>query len=176
LRSREYTLPMAERRHPNVVNLNEVAGETRSKGARFAHLDKTLGPLVGGRTLGCSWYEVPPGCTAFPYHWHSAAEEGLFVLEGAGTLRIGPAEVPLGAGDYVAFPTGPDHAHQLVNTSSAPLRYLALSSQSGNAEVVGYPDSNKIGASSFGPDGKRWIRHLGKLDQGVDYYEGEKID
>lgn len=167
---------MPGRKHPNVVHLSEVETITNTKGTRFACEDKTLGRAAGGRTLGCSWYEVPPGRTAFPYHWHSAAEEGLFVLEGAGTLRIGQREVPLAAGDYVAFPTGPDHAHQLTNTSDAPLRYLAFSSHAGGAEVVGYPDSNKIGASSYGSDGKRWMRHLGKLDQAVDYYEGEKVD
>src|SRR6185503_12001505 len=90
--------------------------------------------------------EVEPGRAAFPHHFHCVNEESIYVLEGEGALRIGKDTVAVKAGDYVTFPTGPDFAHQLKNTGTQNIRYLRFSTLS-SAEVVGYPDSKKIGAA-----------------------------
>jgi uncharacterized cupin superfamily protein len=168
---------MSKRRHPNVVNVSEVEAVTVEKGTRFACLDRHLGYYTGGKGIGCSWYEVPPGKMAWPYHYHTANEESLYVLEGSGTLRIGADEVAVGAGDYVTFPVGPDHAHQLINSGTTPLRYLCFSTMN-QVEVVGYTDSDKIGASARTADGSKPVVRvlLKRADGNVDYYEGEKID
>jgi uncharacterized cupin superfamily protein len=169
----------AGRRHPNVVNVSELEPKAASKGTRFGFSTRTLGYETGARGIGCSWYEVEPGRTAFPSHYHCANEEAVFVLEGEGTLRIGTASVPLRTGDYVTLPPGPAHAHQLVNTGSGPLRYLALSTLH-TTEVVGYPDSGKIGVRAAPNDESMfkqpWLRELFRQGTGVDYYDGEKID
>src|SRR5690242_4639516 len=104
------------RRHPNVVNVSELEANKREKGTRFALASKGLGLAAGATGIGCSWYEVPPGRTAFPMHYHCANEEAAFILEGEGTLRIGDKTVPIRPGDYIALPTGPENAHQLQNT------------------------------------------------------------
>ena len=167
---------MENRRHPNVVNVNEVEPISREKGNRFAHVDRHLGYSTGGRGIGCSWYEVPPGKTAWPYHYHTANEESLYVLEGTGTMRIGKQEVAVGPGDYISFPVGPDHAHQLINSGDTPLRYLCFSTMH-LVEVVGYPDSDKIGASAWKADmSGPVVRVMVKSGSDVDYYEGEALD
>ena len=168
---------MAQRRHPNVMNVSEVEATTREKGSRFFCLDRHLGYTTGGKGIGCSWYEVPPGKAAWPYHYHTANEESLYVLEGTGTLRIGSEEIAVGPGDYATFPVGPDHAHQIRNTGSTPLRYLCFSTMN-LVEVVGYPDSDKVGASARTADGSKPVVRvlLKRADGNVDYYEGEKID
>src|SRR5271167_3292078 len=107
------------RRHPNVVNVDAVSPDEQGQGD-FASRRRRLGPEAGGRALGCSHFEVPPGKTAFPFHFHSGFEEALFVLEGTGTARIGKDRVELRAGDYMAFPAGPDGAHALTNTGTGP--------------------------------------------------------
>ena len=163
-------------RHPNVTNLSEVQTRTDSKGTRFAYASKWLGNALGSKGIGCSWYEVPPGKTAFPFHWHSANAEAVFVLEGEGTARIGEARVPIRAGDYIDFPPGPEHSHQLLNTGQGPLRYLGISTMQ-YPEVVGYPDSKKVGVRTPGPDfAHPWIRELYRAGSGVDYYDGEPTD
>lgn len=81
--------------------------------------------------------------------------------------------MPLRAGDYVAFPVGPDFAHQIINTGAGPLRYLGLSTRN-PVEVVGYPDSNKI-LARYGLDEPR-IRAIFRAETTVDYYDREKID
>jgi len=168
---------MAQRRHPNVMNVSEVEATTREKGSRFFCLDRHLGYYTGGKGIGCSWYEVPPGKAAWPYHYHTANEESLYVLEGTGTLRIGSEEIAVGPGDYATFPVGPDHAHQIRNTGSTPLRYLCFSTMH-LVEVVGYPDSDKVGAMAWKADmSGPVVRVLIRRDSGnVDYWDGEPID
>lgn len=167
------------RRHPNVVNLSELQGRASEQGTKFSATVKPLGLNTGAAKLGCSWTEVPPGRAAWPRHFHCVNEEAMFVLEGEGLLRIGDAEVPVRPGDYVTFPTGPKHAHQVRNTGQGPLRYLGLSTL-GNNEIVGYPDSKKIGAAAA-PDyaaamrGEHWVRILIKEGPNAGYYDGEDV-
>lgn len=167
------------RRHPRVINLNEVEARDISMGSKFGTATKQLGLPTGARGIGCSWYEVPPGKAAFPRHFHCANEESLFVIEGEGALRIGDETVPVGAGDYISFPVGPQAPHQLRNTGSSPLRYLCFSTLH-SAEIVGYPDSKKVGAlaapsmeAAF--SGGHWVRFLAFEGSSVGYYEGEDI-
>jgi uncharacterized cupin superfamily protein len=50
--------------------------------------------------------EVSPGRTAWPYHYHTANEEAIYILHGAGTLRVGNVRSTVTAGDYIALPAG----------------------------------------------------------------------
>jgi uncharacterized cupin superfamily protein len=165
------------RRHPNVVNIADLEPRAVSKGTRFGFTSKRLATACGARGIGASWYEVPPGRTAFPFHYHCANEEAIYVLEGKGSLRIGKDTIEIGPGDWVTFPIGPDSAHQLANTGTAPLRYLCLSTMN-TTEVVGYPDSKKVAAMSVESPGSMTplVRGIFKAEAQVDYYEGEPID
>lgn len=167
------------RRHPNVVNVSEVEGQERGMGTRFGAVRKNLGAASGGRALGCTWHEVPPGRAAYPRHFHTANEEAVYVLEGTGSLRIGEDTVAVGPGDFIGMPVGPAHVHQLVNDGSAPLRYLAFSTMH-DVEIVGYPDSKKIGAmaaadlrAAFTGQAKLWVAHIGREADTVGYFDGE---
>lgn len=168
-----------QRRHPQVVNLDEVESRTQSTGARFGGTSKGLTAPTGAKGIGCSYYEIDPGRAAFPFHFHCANEESLFVLEGEGTMRIGKVTVSVRAGDYVTFPIGPDYAHQLKNTGSAKLKYLCFSTMS-TAEVVGYPDSKKIGAAAapsyeVAMRGGHWLRFIGFQSSTAGYFDGEDV-
>jgi uncharacterized cupin superfamily protein len=165
---------MSERRHPQVVNLDEIAARDMTMSPRFSSMTKNLGQATGAVGIGCSYYELAPGKTAFPAHWHSALEEAIFVLEGEGTVRLGERRVPVRAGDWITHLTGPDHAHQLENTSPETLRYLCFSTKE-RVEVVGYPDSGKVGVSA-GPGGASppWHRALYLQSSQVGYLDGEK--
>ena len=167
------------RRHPNIINVREAKELAMSKGSRFAFSGRILGEATGASGIGASHYEVPPGRTAFPSHYHCANEESMYVLEGEGSLRIGEATIAVGAGDYVTFPVGPAHAHQITNTGTGPLRYLALSTKH-NVDVVGYPDSKKFSAGASAPGSKfgdpGWVRMRVRPEAMLDYYDGETID
>lgn len=169
------------RRHPHVVNLDEITPDQRAQGS-FGFVRRRLGALAGGRAIGCSYFEVAPGKTAFPLHFHSTLEEVLYLLEGTGTLRLGGESVAVRAGDYVALPPGPEAAHQLTNTGAAPLRYLALAGCATpiTVDVVGYPDSNKV-AFAAGVDPAKGLRSaklmkMLKQDQpDLGYYDDEPL-
>lgn len=166
---------MSERRHPNVLNVADADPISFGNGARFGGERRLLGFGTGARRIGASWFELPPGKAAFPFHYHCANEESLLVLEGTGTLRIGDQSVIVGAGDYATFPPGPGGSHQLTNTSDAPLRYLCLSTLD-PVEVVGYPDSGKVlamGAPKPYADAP-WVRVIGPDHSTREYFDGEE--
>ena len=170
-----------DRRHKQVVNIDDVAVREDGKGG-FGFRARRLGPEAGGRALGCSHLELAPGKTAFPFHYHSAIEEGIYVLEGTGTMRIGGDRVEVRAGDYIAFPAGPETSHQLTNSGSGPLRYLALSAPAApvTLDIVVYPDSKKVAYASGvdpvkGIRGPVWLRGLHKEQPPADYYLDEPL-
>lgn len=168
-------------KHRNVVHLSEIPAEKikAPDGSSFGGTRQRAGAAIGARNLGYSFFTVPPGKTAFPYHLHNGNEEMIFILEGAATLRLGNDEVPVSAGSIIACPPGSDHPHQLINTSGSDLRYLVVSTME-YPDISEYPDSGKIGAytTSAGatPLG---FRALYFKDKNVSYYEresGEKIE
>ena len=63
---------------------------------------------LGGRELALGLYELLPGQTQCPYHFHYGNHEALVVLAGAPTLRTPDGERVLGAGDVEYFPAGPE--------------------------------------------------------------------
>jgi uncharacterized cupin superfamily protein len=169
------------RRHPNVVNIDEIEPRNTVHGQKFASSRKLLGSTTGARGLGCSWFEVPPGRTAFPRHFHCANEEALFILDGEGTLHLGDATVELRPGDYATFPVGPVHAHVLVNRGPSPLRYLCFSTML-PTDLVCYPDSRKVLAiatpspAGHERNGGPWIRLIVPDASSIDFYDGEEAN
>ena len=97
----------------------------------------------------------------------------FLILEGEGELRFGDQRYPIRKHDVIACPPGgAEVAHQIINTGSTTLRYLALSS---NAEVDAceYPDSQKVLVYA-GPRGSRGLRKMFRAESTVDYYDREK--
>jgi uncharacterized cupin superfamily protein len=159
------------RRHPNVVNRDEVQPMPMTRG-KHQMLFRRLGGATGGQMLGANLTEVAPGAVSFPFHYHCATEEALYVMSGSGTARIGAERVPVRAGDWIAFPVGPEHAHQMINDGAEPLVYLCVSASAQKVDVVGYPDSKKLSATAgtFEKPIHRWISREG---ESVDYWDGE---
>jgi len=159
-----------------VVQADDLPWGEHAHDEKFGHRRKQLGAAAGSESLGCSLYEVAPGKTAWPYHYHLGNEEALFVLDGSGTLRLGGEEVPVSTGDYVALLADESGAHQVINTSDKPLRYLAFSTMD-QPDVLVYGDSNKIGvfagSAPGGPKERRVLSKYFKTEDEVEYYEVE---
>jgi uncharacterized cupin superfamily protein len=136
-----------------------------------------IAPLVGAQKLGYNITAVPAGKRAFPFHNHRVNEEMFFILEGTGEVRIGEAVYPIRAGDVIACPPGgKETAHQIANTGSSELRYLAVSTRM-TPDIAEYPDSGKFGVLAefpSGADGKpRTFRFVGREGNAVPYWDGE---
>ena len=97
----------------------------------------------------------------------------FFILEGEGELRFGDQRYPIRKNDVIACPTGgAEVAHQIVNTGTATMRYLSLSTKAA-LEVCEYPDSQKV-LVSVRDLGRTGLRKLFRLESAVDYYDREK--
>jgi uncharacterized cupin superfamily protein len=139
----------------------------------FASQYAQVGRQAGAERLGATLYELPPGNTVCPYHWHAANEEMLIVLGGRPTLRTPEGERELVEGEMVAFPIGERGAHTVSNKSEAPTRILIVSEMNA-PEVCVYPDSNKVMARQQAPGTPATgVRALFRLDDAVDYWHGE---
>ena len=144
---------------------------------RFEARIGAIAPRIGAKKLGYNITAVPPGKSAFPFHNHWMNEEMVFVLQGTGTIRIGPDKHPIRSGDVIALPAGgKETAHEIINTGDDELRYLAVSTKL-SPEVGEYPDSGKFGVfaeAPAGPDGKPHVfRFIGRDGQSLNYWEGE---
>ena len=118
---------------------------------------------------------VPPGKTQCPLHSHHGEEEMFFILEGEGELRFGDQRHAIRAHDVIACPTGgPDVAHQIINTGTKTMRYLAVSTRC-DLDACEYPDSGKVLVVAR-RDGTSGLRKLFRAETTVDYYDREPVD
>lgn len=156
------------------VSLVDAPVLSGRNGERFEYTMSALAGVAGARSIGANVTRVPPGKAAFPFHHHRANEEHFFVLSGTGTLRAGDETHEIKKYDYIVnLPGGPEEAHQLINTGTEELVYLAISTAI-LPEVVGYPDSGKTGVRlSVGQDeGARFLLEDATRNV-VGYWDGE---
>jgi uncharacterized cupin superfamily protein len=168
----------------SIINIADVPLQPRpperaATGAAAERYDARMGmvgAVLGAKKLGYNITAVPPGKRAFPFHSHMANEEMVFVLEGTGEIRIGAERHVIRQGDFVCLPAGgTETAHQVINTGTVELKYLAVSTKI-SPEVGEYPDSGKFGVFGeySGADGKpRGLRFIGRIEQSANYWEGE---
>lgn len=160
-----------------VIHSAEVEADRFVHGSEHLFWRRNLGRAAGGEKLGCSLVELEPGKRSWPYHYHLANEEALYVLEGRGELRLGDRCIPLVAGDYVALPCRPQGAHQTHNTGDTPLRYLCISTMI-EPDIAVYPDSDKVGlfagSAPGGPKDQRTLSTFLSRSATVGYWDGEQ--
>ena len=162
-------------KHKHVIQLSEVPVEKINgpEGSVFGGARQRVGARIGAQKLGYSFFTVPPGRTAFPYHNHTGNEEMIYIIDGDGVLRLGKDELAVSADTVIACPPG-DFPHQLINTGSTELRYLVVSTMA-YPDISEYPDSNKIGAYATSAGGPQaGFRALYVKNQNVTYYVGEE--
>lgn len=159
------------------VSLEELTFEAVSHPPTYSARIAAVARRLGASKLGYRVIELPPGKRGWPLHHHYVNEEMFLVLDGCGTFRRGHEDIAVSAGDVVAAPAGgSESAHQFVNTSDAPLRYLAVSTME-EPDVVEYTESGKfavfVGAAPGGARSDRPFEHVGRIADAVDYWDGE---
>jgi len=162
-------------KHKYIIHLSEVPVDliNAPAGSVFGGTRQRVGAHIGAQKLGYSFFTVPPGKTAFPYHTHTGNEEMIYILAGSGTLRFGKEEIAVNSGTVIACPPGGEYPHQLINGGDQELKYLVVSTME-YPDISEYPDSNKIGAyaTSAGRP-QTGFRALYVRDRNVNYYDGE---
>lgn len=157
-----------------LMNLDEVVFDDIEDNGYFTSKRGQISDHIGARLLGYNLTVLPPGKAQCPFHNHHAEEEMFLILEGEGELRFGAQRYPLRKHDVIACPTGGrEVAHQIINTGTTEMRYLALSNRV-DLEVCEYPDSDKLLVAS-GRRGEResGLRKMLRAENEVDYYDRE---
>ncbi|KRG84378.1 hypothetical protein ABB34_09325 [Stenotrophomonas daejeonensis] len=109
-----------------------------------------LGGPQGVTGLATNLIALAPGMRAFPFHSHRNNDELFYVITGAGELRYGAEAWPIREGDLIACPAGgPETAHQIRNTGTVELRYLAIGTNV-SPDIVEYPDTGQYKAHAHG--------------------------
>lgn len=158
-----------------IMNLDEVTFDDVEENGAFTSSRASISGHIGAKKLGYNLTVLPPGKVQCPFHNHHAEEEMFFILEGEGELRFGDERYPLRKHDVIACPPGgPNVAHQIINTGTATMRYLAISTLA-DLEVCEYPDSQKILVGSY-RNGERLLRALHRAENSVDYYDREDVN
>lgn len=133
----------------------------------YEYFRKKIIPFGNAKNTVVSVYEIPPGKSPYPYHYHEKNEETFYILGGEGLLRTTEGERKVKAGDFLFFSAGPDGAHKITNISSTePLVYIDFDVVH-EIDIAVYPDSEKIGIWGKG------INQVFIRKDEVAYYTGE---
>ena len=132
--------------------------------AGFRHAAASIGERIGAERMGAAVYEAQSGHPIWPYHYHHAVEEWLYVISGRPVLRDAGGERALTGGDLTCFPPGSAGVH----TASGPGRFIVLSTDAPGPYIAVYPDSDKVAVAV----GERNVLVLPR-GASVDYWHGE---
>src|SRR5471032_2343636 len=110
-----------------------------------------LAVAAGLKHIGINLLELEAGAWSSQRHWHTRAEEFVYVLEGEVVLVTEGSEEILRAGDCAAFLPGDADGHHLQNRSAARARILEIGSAGLGEDETDYPDIDMraVGSSYF---------------------------
>jgi uncharacterized cupin superfamily protein len=142
----------------------DVQNAPISKGSRYPDpfaapcqdkFRRRLAAAAGLKHIGINLLELAPGAWSSQRHWHTEAEELVYVLEGEVVLVTEGREEILQAGECAAFLPGDANGHHLQNRSGAPARVLEIGSSDLRGDETHYPDVDLLANASgyFRKDG-----------------------
>ena len=114
-----------------------------------ARYRRALGDAAGLGQFGINLTRLPPGGWSSQRHWHTKADEFVYVVEGELVLVTDAGEEMLKAGDCAGFPVGDGNGHHLQNRSGRDALYLEIGSRVAGDSAL-YPDIDLV----FPPEGK----------------------
>ena len=120
-----------------------------------------IGDAAGLTQFGVNLCTLPPGSWSSQRHWHEKEDELIYVVEGEVVLVTDGGEQVLRAGACAGYPAGSRDAHQLVNRSGSPARYLEVGNRI-DGDNAFYPDDDLMwcedqnGVYAAHKDGRRY--------------------
>jgi uncharacterized cupin superfamily protein len=105
-------------------------GDWRAMGSQFALTQ-----------FGVNLETLQPQAQSALRHWHTLADEFVYVLEGELTLCTNDGEFAMRAGMCMGFKAGDKNAHHLVNHSAAVAKFIVMGSRVPGDQAF-YPDDD----------------------------------
>jgi uncharacterized cupin superfamily protein len=102
---------------------------------------RALGDAFGLTQFGVSFETLEPDAQSSVRHWHTLADEFVYVIEGELTLRTNDGEFLVKPGDCIGFKAGDKNAHHLVNKSQAVAKFMVVGSRV-PGDLAFYPDDD----------------------------------
>lgn len=155
---------MGEIRH---TRIDDIPASHKAEHGDFEYYRRKFVPFGAAKNTVVSVYEIPPLKSAYPYHYHHKNEETFYILSGEGILKTPDGERKVTAGELLFFPTGPEGAHRLTNSSQTEMLVYIDFDAVHDIDIAVYPDSEKLGVWGMG------INQVFPQDRSVDYYHGE---
>ncbi len=90
---------------------------------------RKLGDAAGLTQFGVNLLRLPPGAWSSQRHWHSHADEFVYVLSGEVMLATDDGEEVLRRGDAAGFKAGDTNGHCLRNDAAADALVLEIGSR-----------------------------------------------
>ncbi len=119
---------------------------------------RALGDHFGLTQFGVSFETLEPHAQSSVRHWHTLADEFLYVIEGVLTLRTNDGEFVIEPGMCMGFKAGDKNAHHLVNRSNALAKFIVVGSRV-PGDTAFYPDDDL--ATLFTEQGRRAVHKDG---------------
>ena len=156
------------------TNSNDIPEDLwSSPGGKFSGSSRGLSEALGRKPLSTDLMErhpfdveilrIPPGCTPYPYHSHSAQWEFYHVISGTGLVREAGGTSPVIPGDAMIF--RPGEPHQFINNGTEDL-------------VIYVVADNPLGESCHYPESGKWLVRSPERaiirSEDLDYYDGEE--
>lgn len=149
------------------ANIGELPQKHKAEHEGYEYIRRDFVPRFAAKQCVAAVYEIPPGKSAYPYHYHTMNEEIFYIISGSGVLRTPDGKRRVAAGDLLFFPADERGAHKLTN-DSAKEKLVYLDVDTANPlDVSAYPDSGKIGVWGMG------VNKVFRTADEVDYYDGE---
>lgn len=150
-----------------ITNAEKLESEHQNDNGKYEYYRKPVLSGESGDKCNVSIYEIPPGKSAWPYHYHYQSEEVFYIISGKGILRTPDGEVEITAGDILAFPPGEKGAHKITNTSdNEKLVYIDFDTYHA-VDLSFMPDSDKTLIYGKG------LRKIVKNGTDAGFYDGE---
>lgn len=102
---------------------------------------RALGDAFGLTQFGFNLETLEPGAQSSVRHWHTLADEFVYLLDGELVLRAGDGEHTLRPGMCAGFKAGDRNAHHLVNRSDRPARFIVVGTRV-PGDHAHYPDDD----------------------------------
>ena len=109
-----------------------------------------LGDSAGLTQFGVNLLRLPPGAWSSQRHWHTHADEFIYVLSGDVVLVSDDGEETLSAGEAAGFKAGDPDGHCLRNHSDSDVLILEIGSRFSN-DVGHYSDIDMVAEADGKP-------------------------